>query len=128
MLRAYRSHHQIAQWLESRANLLCFLEEQHFPAPRVIVNKEDRLISQSEGWSTLLLTFIDGNVYVEEPADLVGIGESLAKLHQIDIAPSSQRNQSLPLCRWQPREMLVDWLDALHTIAEAIPPELTGRY
>ena len=66
--------------------VLSFLESQNFPAPRVIRSLSGCGTTPFGEQSVLVTTFIDGAPAGFSPHILYGVGETLGRLHTLDIA------------------------------------------
>jgi Ser/Thr protein kinase RdoA (MazF antagonist) len=96
VLRAYRSEAPVPDWLVgcdattqaellmSRAATLTYLADHHYVAPRVIPTQTGQLIGMTDGWCTLVTTFIDGDVIAATPTTLQQLGAALGRLHTLD--------------------------------------------
>jgi Ser/Thr protein kinase RdoA (MazF antagonist) len=81
-------------WLRSRAATLQYLQEQAYPAPRVVATRSGAAIGQANGWCTFATTFVEGQVADPTPHNLRGIAAALGRLHNIQLdqrLPASAR-------------------------------------
>ncbi len=76
-------------FFRSRAQTLAYLEQQNYPAPRVVRTRSGGLVGEAHGWSTLAATFVPGQV-TEPTVDQIRLmGQALAKLHNVPVATNA---------------------------------------
>lgn len=128
LLRAYQQEPQQAAWLAERAIILRYLAAADYPAPRVIPTMEGALWAHHQGWSAMLLSYVEGAVITKTTADFYALGQQLARLHNLAVPVDAGDRSRLPDCRWQPPSRIGQWLAELQGIAGQVPSELTGLY
>lgn len=128
LLRAYRQTPPQAAWLVERAATLVYLASAAYPAPRVVPTVDGALTAHEQGWSTLLLTYVEGTMATGTAADFHALGQQLARLHKLEPTPAASATSPLPYCRWQPQSRIIDWLAGLNRVADQCPAELRGLY
>ncbi|HYW25836.1 MAG TPA: phosphotransferase [Terriglobales bacterium] len=85
LLRAHTG--DVTDWFLAQARTLDWLDALGFPAPRVIRTAGGDLIASHDGWTGLMLTFVDGEEAGCAPAQLETIGEYAACLHSLPAGP-----------------------------------------
>jgi Ser/Thr protein kinase RdoA (MazF antagonist) len=85
LLRAFTG--DVHDWLLGQAMALDWLDAQGFPAPRVIRTAAGDLLASHEGWTGLMLTFVEGEEAGYAPPTLEAIGEYAAALHCLPAGP-----------------------------------------
>jgi len=85
LLRAHTG--DVTDWFLGQAKALDWLDGRGFPAPRVIRTAAGDLIASHDGWTGLMLTFVDGVEAEADPATLEAIGEYAAALHCLPAGP-----------------------------------------
>src|SRR5262245_392993 len=104
-LRAFTG--QVREWLLAQVAALDYLEEQSFPAPRVVRALGGQAVPSHEGWAGLILTFVDGTDAGFSPAAPGAIAELAAVLQALPandplglgssrLAPASELTRLLP--------------------------------
>jgi Ser/Thr protein kinase RdoA (MazF antagonist) len=73
----------MADWLLDRAQMLAWLEEQDYPAPRPVRTRSGELIGVAGQWLSWATSFVPGNVITPTAAQLRRLGESLGRLHAL---------------------------------------------
>lgn len=124
LLRAiYGDDANSTAWLLNSASILQFLAQHKFPAPRVIRTANKEYIGEYQGWSSLMLTFIEGEVAQGKPSDLWEIGAALAHLHSLDTSKGP-----LPDSRFHPAGV-VKRMSAQHAVLQTqVPTQLSELY
>lgn len=72
--------------LTRAALLLEWLAQQHYPAPRVRRTTTHQLVGTLDGWTALVLSFVEGAVLDPAPADLALLGQAIGRLHALTVA------------------------------------------
>lgn len=97
LARVYQNDHSVAEhlrdcgtrnlaaWLMSRAATLAWLEQQGYPAARVVRTRSGELIGQRAGWCTLMTTFCAGTVIKPTLEQLRLLGAALGQLHRVSL-------------------------------------------
>lgn len=85
LLRAHTG--DVTDWFLAQARTLDWLDAQGFPAPRVIRTTGGESIASHDGWTGLLLTFVDGEAAGCAAPELEAIGEYAAALHCLPAGP-----------------------------------------
>lgn len=105
--------------LGATAELLGWLGDQGYPAPRVRRTVDQHLVAEVDGWAVLLLSYVDGAIIDAEPQALGHAAAALGRLHALPL-PTDQR---FPHRRCHP--------DALAQTASSLAthgPQLPHRY
>jgi Ser/Thr protein kinase RdoA (MazF antagonist) len=90
---------QAAAAFAQTAHLLQWLEQQHYPAPRLCRTHHQHLVGHLHGWSSLLLSYIGGTVLEVHSLDFEQLGNTLGRLHTLPLTSIS----SLPQSRCHPK-------------------------
>ncbi len=69
--------------LAKTAHLLHWLERQQYPAPRLALTRDQQHVGFLDGWSSLLLSYIDGAVLDVQSPDFAQLGYTLGQLHTV---------------------------------------------
>lgn len=125
LLRAYQEEPTAVHWLAERAATLLYLAAADYPSPRVIPTVDGELLGYHQGWSALLLTYIEGEMTTASAAEFQAIGQQLARLHNVKVGTAEP---PIPYCRWQPTNKITNWIAGLEAVAGQFPVELTGLY
>jgi Ser/Thr protein kinase RdoA (MazF antagonist) len=83
------NHPDAAREFHITATLLDWLNQQHYPVPRVRRTRARQLVGMRDTWALLLLSFIEGEVITPEPANLRLLGVRLGQLHGLAHDPAS---------------------------------------
>ncbi len=126
VLRVQRQELVSVPHVNNNIATLHFLEQVNFPAPHIRRTRTDALIGYYQGWSTLLLSYIEGELVTGTAEEFRLLGAMLAQLHLLDITTVGDTQPSLPPCRWQPMQRIADWQVALARVHDKIPDELHG--
>jgi aminoglycoside phosphotransferase (APT) family kinase protein len=76
--------------LGATAELLGWLAQQRYPAPHVRPTTDQQPVAEIDGWTVLLLSYVDGAVIDVEPQPLGRAAAALGRLHALPI-PTGQR-------------------------------------
>jgi Ser/Thr protein kinase RdoA (MazF antagonist) len=112
LLRAFTG--DVADWLTAQARMLDWLDAMGFPAPRVIRTAGGDLLASHDGWTGLMLTFVDGAEAGCAPATLAEIGEYAAALHRLPAGPVGPS-------RLDPSGAMLAGLPELERAADRVP-------
>ncbi len=87
-----------ANELATQAQVLRFLQDQRFPASRLVPAVDGAGIVLDEGWCLLVTSYTEGAVATFEPAHLHQLGRVLGTLHVLDTPDASD----FPVSEWHP--------------------------
>lgn len=76
--------------LGATAEVLGWLGDQGYPAPRVRRTVDQQLVAEVGGWAALLLSYVEGTVIDAEPRALGHAAAALGRLHALPL-PTDQR-------------------------------------
>lgn len=110
----------------SLACVLTFLEEQQYPAVRVIRSIDDEAVIVHDGWHYLMTTFADGTPIDLSPASLCRLGTTLGKLHALRLFDDT--SSVLPWAGMLPGGELAYAQSQLERITSLVPVHLQSRY
>lgn len=102
-----------ADWLLSRAATLSWLEQQGYPAPRVVRTRSGELIGQQAGWCTLMTTYFAGSVIKPTLEQLRLLGAALGHLHGLPAAESAAGAPPIGKSFWNPELAIPQALERL---------------
>lgn len=123
-LRAYPAMND-GDTVQNLAAMLLFLEEQGYPAERVIRSLEGDAVSiVPDGWQLLITSFIEGTLTDYSPASLRLLGTMLGRLHALQ-PPSAA---ILPLAENRPATEIPWAMGQLTSVAAQVPGHLQSRY
>jgi Ser/Thr protein kinase RdoA (MazF antagonist) len=111
------SNQPLEVWLCHRAELLIYLAEQHYPAPRVLLSQSGALIARYQQWNFLVTTYIDGDVKVLSPENMFLLGSALGQLHNIEL-PSEE---PIGLSWWNDTYSIPHAIEMLASSASSAP-------
>lgn len=100
------------------ATLLQWLEQHHYPAPRLVQTHDHQLVGFLNGWASLLLSYIDGVVLDVHSSDFARLGFSLAQLHLIPLTHVDR----FPRSRCDPALLQTQTAQQLATGNEQVDP------
>src|SRR5947209_4551908 len=105
--------------------VLLYLEEQDFPAPRIIRALDGSPVVQHDGARLVLTTYVEGLLVesgANSPASLHRLGAVIGRLHALSPLPAH-----LPGADFMPGNQ-VGWIEKrLTAVAERVPPEWKFR-
>jgi Ser/Thr protein kinase RdoA (MazF antagonist) len=84
------------------AEILEFLQRKGFPSPKLLANRENKIISVFNDKPCVVYEFIEGRPIETVSSELMGqIGEAMAKMHNLlkDFKPSVKKST------WEPEEL-----------------------
>lgn len=67
------------------AELLQWLEQHHYVAPRLVLTHNHQVVGFLNGWGSLLLSYIDGAVLNVHSTDFAHLGFTLGQLHMMPL-------------------------------------------
>src|SRR5581483_7561486 len=106
------------------ANLLTFLENQNYPAERIIQTAEHTAVGTAAGWRFLMTTFLKGVRLDYTPSTLALLGAMLGRLHSLKTSTSIP----LPKAGMLPAQELTYARQQLVSVASLVPKQLISRY
>ena len=107
------------------ATLLWWLEQQHYPAERLIRTLHGEMMVVAEGWQLLLTTFLEGTPIDYTPTALYPLGAAAGRLHALDLPTS--RDQ-IPQAKMLPARELAYAVSQLNSVKQCTPKHLYRRY
>jgi len=111
------SNQPLEAWLRRRAELLTYLAEQHYPAPRVLLSQSGALIASSQQWNFLVTTYVDGEASVLSPENTFLLGSALGQLHGIELPTE----ESLGFSWWNDTYSIPQALETFTSSASSAP-------
>lgn len=115
-----------SDWLLTRAATLVYLEQQGYPAPQVIRTRTGNLLAMTDGWCSLITTFIEGSVLQPTLAQLRLLGAALGRLHMVNPNRVVPGFPPVGKSNWYPEYALSTGLNHLasmeHLLAEEWRP------
>lgn len=87
VLRAFRD--DVSESLNQQITVLEYLRKQRFTAPTVRLTSSGAAVARFQGWSALLVSYVDGAVAGFSPEDVERLAEKLARLHNVSGADTS---------------------------------------
>jgi Ser/Thr protein kinase RdoA (MazF antagonist) len=78
----------VCTWLEQRVLLLSYLEQQGYPAPRVVPSRRGNTIVRHEGWNILITTFLEGQAPLASSDNLYYLAAAVGRLHCLALPAS----------------------------------------
>jgi Ser/Thr protein kinase RdoA (MazF antagonist) len=122
ILRLSLKHDQ----LQTLANVLFFLEQQHYPAERILPTHEQTTIGKAGDWSLLLTTFVAGPKLHDDPEAFQLLGSLVGHLHSLRIEQTT--GFSLPRAGMLPARELAFAQRQLRAIEGLVPAQHRARY
>ncbi|PZW21120.1 phosphotransferase family enzyme [Thermosporothrix hazakensis] len=117
----------LLRWLEHRAALLSFLEQQKYPAPRLRLTQNQKMLCCHNGWFLSVSSFIDGIAEDMSIETLSSAATYLGSLHQLPLPSNiswSWWNPSLMARAQEPLDHVLsnreDLKDLLHTCSHLL--------
>ncbi|GAC1343015.1 MAG: hypothetical protein NVSMB27_02500 [Ktedonobacteraceae bacterium] len=127
VLRAYSSANDDKDG-SSLAAILLFLEEQQYPAERVVRAKNGDIVSMYDDWRLLITTFVEGVVTDYSPPNLRLLGAMLGRLHALRPLSPTAEAWTLPLAEMLPAPELAYALTQLTGVEKLLHKSLKARY
>jgi Ser/Thr protein kinase RdoA (MazF antagonist) len=106
-----------SELLTREALLLDWLAQQGYPMPQVRWTTSRQLVGILEGWSTLLLSFVDGEVLGTSVPDLALLGQTVGRLHALPVATAP----TLAPSRCHPERIRTRTLQQLVAGSQTVP-------
>jgi Ser/Thr protein kinase RdoA (MazF antagonist) len=120
VLRAFR--YDAAAALLDQAAALAYLRRHGYPAPRVLPTKDGAVLATYQGWTALLLSFIQGAMADFSPATLALLGMCAGSLHILSRNVILERDEAfLPNSRLHPSQISPPTLEQLSYELQNIP-------
>ncbi|HEU5228144.1 MAG TPA: phosphotransferase [Ktedonobacteraceae bacterium] len=127
VLRACRQD-GVESWLLKPAAILLFLEQQGYPAPRVVRTLSGDLVGAAKQWWTLMITYIEGAQANYALESLRMQGSIAARLHMLHVDDAAPTIPSIQASWKHPQEAVPECLRLLDLICDKVPPELQTFY
>ena len=125
VLRAFR--YDVKEILQSQAALYACLEQQAYPAPRILHTINGGAIALHEDWMALMVSYVEGSLADFSPEHLTLLGAQLGELHALSEHILDRPGSSaFPTSRLHPRELQKHEL-ASHEVAH-LPEVLRTLY
>ncbi len=123
VLRAFLD--EVALELTGHAAILAYLQEHGLLVPQVKYTREGALLAQYQGWTALLLSFLEGKVADFELYSLELLAEHMGRLHTLshNILSVTERTL-LPDSRLRPTEPASQAIDNLSRALPHVPGAL----
>lgn len=130
LLRAERAENpeEMAAWFARSAATLLYLEQQRYPAPRVIRTHVGSLTCIHQGWAALMLTFVQGSMIAYTSERLRALGTILGRLHKVSLNAAADASPPLPDARFRPGRTISRSLSALEAVSPSVPAEFQTLY
>lgn len=127
VLRVYETGSSSAA--QALATTLLFLEDQAYPAERIVRSLDDHvLVTTDYGRQLLMTTFLEGTATDYSPATLRVLGATLGRLHALQLTAAHPLARSLPLAEMRPANELPWALEQLTSVAVHVPRRLQSWY
>jgi len=120
----WQSNQCVSDWLQQRAQLLLFLAEQAYPAPRVLPSLEGALMVRYQQWNLLLTTFIEGRTSLVTPENMSLLASTLGQLHHLSLSSFSPSASAW----WNSSYSLPHALERLQSVQGDVPASYWGLY
>jgi Ser/Thr protein kinase RdoA (MazF antagonist) len=113
--------------VEAHAEVLAFLENEKYPAPRIRLTQDGHRTAEWKGWQALMTSFVPGSPPDYSTRALGLLGTALGRLHS--LTPVRARcGVPLRLARLQPSIQIRRAIERLRMAWGAIPPAMHGAY
>ncbi len=114
---------------QALATTLLFLEDQAYPAERIVRSvANEAIVTTDTGWQLLMTTFLEGTATDYSPATLRSLGATLGRLHALHLAPDHLLARSLPLAEMRPATEIPWAQEQLASVAAQVPRSLQSWY
>jgi Ser/Thr protein kinase RdoA (MazF antagonist) len=107
------------------AHVLAFLEEQRYPAVRIVCSLDGETVVAHDGWYYLMTTFIEGVPFDWSPTSFYNLGAALGKLHALRLDAGAY---TLPRAGMLPNGELAYAQKQLERVETLVPANLQSRY
>jgi Ser/Thr protein kinase RdoA (MazF antagonist) len=107
------------------ACVLTFLEEQQYPAVRIVRSLEGEIVVGHDGWYYLMTTFVEGIPFDWSPTAFYNLGAALGRLHALRLHGAVR---SLPRAGMLPGGELAYAQKQLENVEALVPVNLQSRY
>ena len=124
VLRAFR--YDVRDDLLGQAELLDYLEQQNYPAPRLFRTHSGASTATYENWMAVLVSYVDGILLDFSLPNLTQLGARLGILHTVSESIQTKAPQ-IPDSRLHPRQLLPQSLTD-ETCVNTLPQELSALY
>jgi Ser/Thr protein kinase RdoA (MazF antagonist) len=108
----------VVEILTRTADMLQWLEQHHYPAPRLVLTHHHQMVGFLNGWGSLLLSYVDGTVLDVHSTDFARLGFALGQLHMMPLANADR----FPLSRCDPALLRTKTARQLATDNERVAP------
>jgi Ser/Thr protein kinase RdoA (MazF antagonist) len=120
----------VTDWLCGRAAILGWLEEQAYPAPRVILTRSGDPVGLAGVWATLATSYVAGTPLRPSTDELHLLGEALGRLHALDnstLAAAGGAGGAVEMAArraaWHPETAVPAALGRLEAVQNLIPAD-----
>ena len=110
-------------WFRDRANLLLWLTERGYPAPRLMRTHAQMLVCTHEDWCGILTSFYVGTRLSNTGGSFELLAESLGRLHAIASQPESSQTPLTIQSWWHPFDRAVGYALRQLTQLSNVPQE-----
>jgi Ser/Thr protein kinase RdoA (MazF antagonist) len=112
-----------AAWLEERAELLQWLSQLDFPAPRLLPTRAQGRVSSYESWCGLVTSFLAGTTPNNTDETFASLAATLGRLHSNGLRREGGHGSPAARSWWEPLERATRYaLEQLASLRE-LPPE-----
>lgn len=116
-------------WYYKPAAVLNTLQQQQYPAPRIIPTRHNRPVGAAHDWWTFMVTYIEGEPASYTPHDLYLLGSIIGKLHALQQEAAATTPLPIKASWKHPAEALPACFKALDSVEEPmVPSELQPLY
>ncbi|HEX4206414.1 MAG TPA: phosphotransferase [Ktedonobacteraceae bacterium] len=106
------------------ARVLLFLEQQHYPAERIVPTLKQTDIGTMNGWCHIMTQFVEGTHPDYSPEALFALGAQLGRLHGLTLP----EKRTFPKAGMLPQNELAFAQQQLASIADKVPEQFHERY
>lgn len=123
VLRAFLD--DVTTELTGQAAVLAYLQQRGLVAPQVKYTRDGTLLAHYQGWTALVLSFLEGEIADFEPSSLELLAEHMGLLHTLSLnVPLEAESTSLPDSRLRPTEPASQAIDNLTRASPHVPEAL----